>query len=74
MNDKAIIKYYGTGNVDASQLFCKFIDVNANGLGTIWITGTDECMIKAEGLSIVRYNCFNISDTQSTDLAKILPV
>ncbi|CAF2682769.1 unnamed protein product [Rotaria sp. Silwood2] len=42
VKDKGIIKYDGIGNVDASQLFCKFIDIEANGLGTIWITGTDQ--------------------------------
>ncbi|CAF4313739.1 unnamed protein product, partial [Rotaria sp. Silwood2] len=52
VKDKGIIKYDGIGNVDASQLFCKFIDIEANGLGTIWITGTDQCNIKAEGVSI----------------------
>ncbi|CAF1207898.1 unnamed protein product [Rotaria sordida] len=74
VKDKGIIKYMGIGNVDASQLFCKFIDVEANGLGTIWITGTDECIIKAEGVSIVRYNCSNINYTQLAGLAKIISI
>ncbi|CAF0938146.1 unnamed protein product [Rotaria sp. Silwood1] len=74
VNDKAIIKYDGIGDVDASQLFCKFVDIEANGLGTIWITGTEECFIKAEGVSIVRYNCTNIHNPQVTGLAKIIPV
>ncbi|CAF3450868.1 unnamed protein product [Rotaria sp. Silwood1] len=74
VNDKAIIKYDGIGDVDASQLFCKFVDIEANGLGTIWITGTEECIIKAEGVSIVRYNCTNIHNPQVTGLAKIIPV
>jgi len=74
VNDTALIKYYGIGDVDASELFCKIVNIDANGLGTVWITGTDECLIKAEGVSIVRYNCRNINQTQLTGLAKIIPI
>ncbi|UJR30780.1 hypothetical protein I4U23_018300 [Adineta vaga] len=56
VQDTANIRYYGIGDVDISQLFCKSINITANGLGTIWMTGIDECVIKAEGINIVRYN------------------
>lgn len=69
-----IFKYNGVGNVDASQLACKFVDVEANGLGTIWVKGTDRCIIKAKGVSIVKYNCSTTSQVQVTDLAKVIPV
>jgi hypothetical protein len=74
VKDTALIKYYGIGDVDASELFCKIVKIDANGLGTVWITGTDECFIKAEGVSIVRYNCHNLNHTQLTGLAKIIPI
>jgi hypothetical protein len=74
VTNTALIKYHGIGDVDASQLFCKVVDIAANGLGTIWITGTDTCLIKAEGVSIVRYNCYHINHTQLTDLAQIIPI
>jgi hypothetical protein len=71
VKDKAIIKYNGIGDVDASQLFCKRVNIASNGLGTVWITGVDECIMKAEGVSIVRYNYSHINHTQLTGLAKI---
>ncbi|CAF1350851.1 unnamed protein product [Adineta steineri] len=71
---KARIRYHGIGDVDAFYLICKFIDLTANALGTIWITGTMECVIKAEGISIVRYNCSNINHIQSIDLAQIISI
>jgi hypothetical protein len=74
VKDKAIIKYNGVGNVDASQLYCKHVDIEADGLGTVWITGTDECNIKAEGVSVVRYYCPNITHIQSTGLAEVISI
>jgi hypothetical protein len=74
VKDTARIKYNGIGDVDASQLFCKVVDIDADGLGTVWIMGTDECNIKAKGVSIIRYNCSNINHIQLTGLAKIIPI
>lgn len=74
VKDRAVIKYHGVGDVDASQLLCKRIHVDANGLGTVWMTGTEECTIKAEGVSVVKYRCSNVRHAQLTGLAKIIRV
>ena len=74
VNDKAAIKYHGIGDVDASRLFCQRVDLYANGLGTVWISGVDECTINAEGVSIVKYRCTHIKSAQLTGLARIIPV
>ncbi|CAF0996911.1 unnamed protein product [Rotaria magnacalcarata] len=71
---KSIIKYFGIGNVDASELYCKFVDVEANGLGTISVSGTQGCNIKAEGVSTVKYNCSNTHNIQLSGLAKLIPM
>ncbi|CAF3407759.1 unnamed protein product [Rotaria socialis] len=74
VQNKGIIKYFGIGNVDASQLYCKFVDIEANGLGTISVSGTQGCNIRVQGVSTVKYNCSNTHTIQLFGLAKLIPV
>lgn len=73
VKNTTIIKYYGIGDVDASELFSKYVDIDANGFGTVWITGIDTCQIRAKGVNVIRHNCAQISSTELIGLAKSIP-
>lgn len=73
VTNTTLIKYYGIGDVDASKLFSKFVDIDANGLGTVWITSTNTCRIRAKGVSTIRHHCAKINSTELTGLAKSIP-
>lgn len=66
------INYNGIGNLDAFQLLSRSIKLDANGLGTVMVTGIEQCFIEARALAVVQQRCFKERKFTRKDLAKII--